>query len=29
MVANLAAQKTEWVREFNRNEIVREWSGLR
>ena len=29
MVANLAAQKTEWLREFNRNEILRGWSGLR
>ncbi len=29
MVANLAAQKTEWLCEFNRNEIVRGWSGLR
>ena len=29
MVANLAAQKTEWLREFNRNEILRAWSGLR
>ncbi|NBW14786.1 MAG: hypothetical protein EBR82_42985 [Caulobacteraceae bacterium] len=29
MVANLAAQKTEWLREFNCNEIVRGWSGLR
>ena len=29
MVANLAAQKTEWVRKFNRDEIFRGWSGLR
>ncbi|NDG03805.1 MAG: hypothetical protein EB121_00405 [Alphaproteobacteria bacterium] len=29
MVASLVAQKTGWLREFNRNEIVRGWSGLR
>ena len=29
MVANLAARKTEWLREFNRNEILRGWASLR
>ena len=29
MVANLAAQKTQWAREFDREEILRGWAGLR
>lgn len=29
IVANLAAQKTAWVRDYSRNEILRGWASLR